>query len=71
MHVLKPYLDSLRSESDWSGFVVRFGVTYLMQIRFRPVCAQTRTHARTHTQTNKQTKVCTKREPRTQDKKSD
>ena len=31
MHAFKPYLDSHRSESDWSEFVVRFGVTYLMQ----------------------------------------
>jgi len=37
MHAFKPYLDSHRSESDWSEFVVRFGVTYLMQKRFRPV----------------------------------
>ena len=39
MHASRPYLDSDRSDSDWVGFVVRFGVTYLMQERFRPAFA--------------------------------
>ena len=34
MCVLKPYLDSILSESDWIGIVVRFGLNYLTQKRF-------------------------------------
>ena len=33
---MKPYLDSILSESDWIGFVVRFGLNYLTQKRFGP-----------------------------------
>ena len=36
MCVSKLYLDSLLSESDWGGFVVRFGLNYLTQKRFGP-----------------------------------
>ena len=56
MYALKPYLDSDRSESDWIGFVVRFGLTYLMQKRFGPAFALiliTITNKGTHKQTTK------------------
>jgi Arc/MetJ-type ribon-helix-helix transcriptional regulator len=36
MCFFKPYLDSLPSESDRCGFVVRFGLNYLTQKRFGP-----------------------------------
>ena len=39
MCILKPYLDSLRSESDRSGFVVRFGLNDFIQKPFGPAFA--------------------------------
>ena len=42
MCVFKPYLDSLPSESDRCGFVVRFGLNYLTQKRFGPAFAPVR-----------------------------